>query len=300
MSGRLPDRVGPPAWRGVDCCGGGPDGMSTMLDSETFAYAIARPLDEVCDFLLEPSNYGKWAFVHDAAMRHLHGRDWAVETTVGPRIVRFAAPNAFGVFDLGLMRAEDGLVHPAGVWAIANGAGTELIYTNFRWPGMSDLEWESAKSWITADYLALQSLLEEQGVVGSMMAAEVVSFPIARPLEKVYDFLLEPENFSRWAFVGDTAMRDLGNGEWSVETSVGPRILHFATRNDYFVLTHSSRPPGELAHTIPMRLLRNGDGAQLVYVFLQYEGLADAEWRSMIEWVTTDLGALKSYLEHEG
>ena len=270
--------------------------MGTMLDSETFVYAIARPLDEVCDFLLEPVNYGKWAFVHDAAMRPLGRRDWAVETTVGPRVVRFPERNDFGVLDLGLMREAGAAPHPAGLWAVANGAGTELIYTNFRWPGASALEWASAKEWITADYMALQSLLEGRGRAGPMQPAEVVSLSIDRPLEEVYEFLLVPENFARWAFVGDAEMRNLGGNDWSAETSVGRRILHFASRNAYFVLTHTARPPGEAPHTIPMRLMRNGEGTQLTYVFLQYEG-QEAEWRSRIEWVTADLGALKSYLE---
>ena len=86
--------------------------MSTMLDSESFAYAVARPLDEVYEFLLEPANYGKWAFVHDASMQHISARDFAVETTVGPRIVRFPARNDFGVLDPGLMKREGDAVHP--------------------------------------------------------------------------------------------------------------------------------------------------------------------------------------------
>lgn len=268
-----------------------------MLDSESFAYAVARPLDEVYEFLLEPANYGKWAFAHDAPMQRVSDRDFAVETTVGPRIVRFPVRNAFGILDLGLMKGEGGTVHPAGLWVFANGAGTELIYTNFRWPGMSALEWESAKSWITADYMALQSLLESRGRLAPMMPARAVSLSIARPVREVYEFLLQPENFARWAFVGDTRMHHLGGSEWSVETSVGPRILDFATRNDYFDLTHTARPPGDAPHAIPMRLIANGDGTQLIYVFMQYPGLGDAEWQSAMEWVTADLGVLKSYLE---
>jgi hypothetical protein len=76
----------------------------------------------VYEFLRDPANYGKWAFAHDAAMRHLGGRDWAVETTVGPRIVRFLARNQFGVLDFGLLRAEGDSAHPSGLWVIANGA----------------------------------------------------------------------------------------------------------------------------------------------------------------------------------
>jgi hypothetical protein len=94
-------------------------------------------------------------------------------------------------------------------------------------------------------------------------------------------------------------MQHLADNEWSVETSVGPRILDFAGRNDFFVLTHTARGPGEAPHTIPMRLIANGDGTEFVYVFMQYPGLGDAEWQSMIEWVTADLGALKTYLENE-
>jgi hypothetical protein len=268
-----------------------------MLDSETFVYPIARPLDEVRAFLLEPANYGKWAFVHDAQMRYLGGRDWAVETTVGPRIVRFPERSDFGVLDLGLMQAEGDAPHPAGLWAIANGPGTVLIYTNFRWPGMSALEWASAKAWITADYLALQSLLEARGQLGPVPPAEVVDFTIEQPIDTVYDFLLVPENFARWAFVGDTEMRDLGNNAWAAETSVGPRILNFATRNAHFDLTHTAQPPEGAPHTVPMRLMRNGAGTHVTYVFLRYAGQSEPEWRSAIEWVSTDLRTLKSYLE---
>jgi hypothetical protein len=271
-----------------------------MFDTETFSYAIARPFAEVYGFLLEPKNYGKWASSHELPMRHLGGRDWAAETTVGSRIVRFPPRNEYGILDYGLMTAVDGPVHPAGLWAIGNGGGTELVYTNFRWPGMSELAWASSKSWITADYLALQSLLESRGKVEPMAPARVVTFSIARPLREVYEFLLRPQNFASWAFVGDTQMSNLGDGDWAVETSVGPRILRFAERNRNFVLTHSARvAPGDTPSVIPMRLMANGDGTELIYVFLPRPSLSEAEWGSMIEWVTADLGALKSYLENE-
>jgi uncharacterized protein YndB with AHSA1/START domain len=271
-----------------------------MLDTETFGYAIARPFAEVYEFLLDPKNYSKWASSLELPMRHLGGRDWAAETTVGSRIVRFPERNDFGVLDYGLMVAAGDPVHPAGLWAIASGAGTQLVYTNFRWPGMTDAAWASAKSWITADYLGLQSLLENRGKLTPTTPARLATFSIHKPLRDVYEFLLRPENFARWAFVGDTKMTSLGDGDWAVETSVGPRILRFADRNRDFVLTHSARNlPTDTPSIIPMRLMANGDGTELIYVFMPRPALSEAEWVSMIEWVTADLGALTSYLENE-
>lgn len=269
-----------------------------MYESETFGFAIARPLREVYEFLLEPTNFSRWAFVGDQKMRHLGGREWSVETSVGPRILGFAARNRFGILDHTARTAEGALPHPTGMWVVENGAGTELVYTNFRRPGMGEVEWASLKTWLVTDLLALQSLLEARGTTAPLMAAKVVSHSIARPLHEVYAYLAEPTNFGSWAFAGDAAMRPLGAGEWAVETSVGPRIIRFAGRNDFGVLTYFSRlDAGSPPHPVPMRVLPNGAGTELIYVFYQRPGSSDADFRSVVEWVTADLLALKSLLE---
>lgn len=180
----------------------------------------------------------------------------------------------------------------------ANGAGTELIYTNYRRPGMSDTEWTSLKSWMVADLLALQSVLEARGPVGPMMPAKVVGYSIERPVGEVYTYLAEPTNFAEWVFVGDARMTPLPEGEWSVETSVGPRVIRFAGRNDHGILTYYSRlGPGRPALPVPMRVMANGQGTTLIYVFYQRPNSSEAEWSSIVEWITSDLEALKSMLE---
>ena len=269
-----------------------------MLDSETFGFAIARPLAETYEFLLEPTNFAKWAFVGDTAMRHLGERDWTVETSVGPRIIRFAERNGFGVLDHAALRHAGDVPHPTGMWLVANGAGSELIYTNYRRPGMGDTEWTSLKTWVVSDLLALQSLLEARGRVEPVLPARVVSYRIDRPVREVYEFLQAPQNFGKWAFAGDAAMVSLGGGEWAVETSVGPRIISFAGRNEFGVLTYTSRlASGRPPHPIPMRVAANGEGTQLSYVFFRRPEFSSDEWTSLIEWVMADLEALKSLLE---
>jgi hypothetical protein len=131
-----------------------------MLNSRTFGIPIARPPDEVFEFLIEPTNFAKWAFVGDTQMRHLGGRDWEVETSVGTRILRFAEWNALGILDHFSLLTPDDTPHPIAMRVIANEGGTELSYTCFQRSGMTDEQWASMIEWITADLLALKSLLE--------------------------------------------------------------------------------------------------------------------------------------------
>lgn len=131
-----------------------------MLNSRTFGIPIARPADEVFEFLLEPTNFAKWAFVGNVDMRHIERHDWRVETSVGPRILRFAERNPFGILDHYSLLTPDDTPHPIAMRVIANGDGTELAYTCFQRPGMTDEQWASMIEWIMTDLLALKSMLE--------------------------------------------------------------------------------------------------------------------------------------------
>ena len=131
-----------------------------MRNSKTFSISINRPVDEVYEFLLDPTNLLKWVFIGHGRMRHLKDRDWEVETTVGRRVLRFAERMPLGVLDHYALLSENAEPHPIPMRVVANGEGTELIYTSFQRPGMSELEWKSVIEWVTVDLLALKSLLE--------------------------------------------------------------------------------------------------------------------------------------------
>lgn len=269
-----------------------------MYESETVGFSIARPTHEVYEFLLEPTNFALWGFAGEADMRHLSGRDWETETSVGRRIIRFASRNRFGILDVSTYREKGGEPLPVGAWAVANGAGTELVLTCFRHPLMEEAEWASFRSWLHSDFLALQSLLEARGAVAPVYRSKAIGISVARPLGEVYGFLAEPANFSSWAFVEDARMEPLGDGEWGVETSVGRRIMKFAPPNGHGILTYQSRLSlGEPPHLHPMRVLGNREGTEIVYLFLQRPGSTDAAFASVIDWVTADLLVLKSILE---
>src|ERR1700742_3597777 len=130
-----------------------------MFNSETFGFTIGRPLSEVYEFLLEPANLACWAVDGSAAMRHLGGQFRAAETSVGPRIIRFAERNDFGILDHHIFRHAGDTPHPVGARVVANGAGAELIFTMFQRTEMSDSEWGLLKDAVTADLRAMQAML---------------------------------------------------------------------------------------------------------------------------------------------
>lgn len=269
-----------------------------MYETDTLGFAIARPAGEVYEFLLDPANFPIWGFSGEANMRHLSGRDWETETSVGRRIIRFASRNPHGILDVSTFREAGGEALPLGIWVVPNGAGTELVLTCFRHPLVTDAEWSSFRHWLGADFLALQSVLEARGKAEPVFDAKAISVGIARPMQQVYDYLSEPANFASWAFVDDARMVSLGQGEWGVETTVGRRIIKFAPRNDFGILTYQARLSLEDApHLVPMRVLANGEGTELVYVFLRRPGSSKEAFASLIDWVTADVLVLKSILE---
>lgn len=164
---------------------------------------------------------------------------------------------------------------------------------------MTDSEWSSLKTWVTTDLLALQSLLETRGKIAPLFEAKAISLSIDRPVREAYDFLAEPTNFAKWAFVDDPRMTPIEDGQWAAETSVGSRVLRFATpRNRLGIVSYESRLNLETElHPVPMRVLANGEGTELVFVFFRRPQNSAEEWASIIEWVTADLLVLKTLLE---
>ena len=131
-----------------------------MRNSKTFSISINRPVDEVYEFLLDPTNFLKWVFIGHGRMRHLKDRDWEVETTVGRRVLRFAERMPLGVLDHYALLSENAEPHPIPMRVVANGEGTELIYTSFQRDGQSDEQWSSMLEWVTTDLMTLKTLLE--------------------------------------------------------------------------------------------------------------------------------------------
>lgn len=131
-----------------------------MRRAHTITIAIEYPYSATYRFLADPRNYGEWAAVDRDTYRPLENGDWVAQTSFGGlRHFRFTPRNTFGVLDHAVfVPGEPLLWTPMRV--VANGEGTDLIFTFYQRPGMSEAEFASAIEWVTTDFLTLKTLLE--------------------------------------------------------------------------------------------------------------------------------------------
>ncbi len=111
------------------------------------------------DFAATLENLPKWATgLGGAAIRNVKG-EWIADAPFGRVIMRFAEKNAFGVLDHDVIMESGEKIHnPMRV--VAHGSGSEVTFTLFRRPEMSDEKFSEDAAWVEKDLKILKSLLE--------------------------------------------------------------------------------------------------------------------------------------------
>lgn len=132
-----------------------------------------------------------------------------------------------------------------------------------------------------------------------MFESRTISVRIARPWRDVYDFASAPENIPLWA-PGLGKSLEKVQGEWVAEGPDGPVKVRFAARNGFGVLDHYVVPRPGVEIYIPMRVIANGTGSEVVFTLFRLSGMTDEMFARDAAWVERDLKALKQLLEKEG
>lgn len=123
-----------------------------------------------------------------------------------------------------------------------------------------------------------------------------LSVRIDRPVPEVYAFASEPRNLPRWAPGLGSAISE-EDGGWFVETPEGRVRIRFVPRNDLGVLDHEVvTPSGETVH-LPVRVIADGDGSEVVFTLRRTPGMTDEELERDTALVTADLALLKQLVE---
>lgn len=117
------------------------------------------PHDVYC-FAANPRNLPLWAegLSQSTITRTQDG--WFADSPMGRVKVNFAKDNDLGVMDHDVT-LPSGEVNHNPFRVVANGAGSEVIFTLYRLPGMSDLGFEEDAQMIRSDLVRLKALLEE-------------------------------------------------------------------------------------------------------------------------------------------
>jgi hypothetical protein len=85
--------------------------------------------------------------------------------------------------------------------------------------------------------------------------------------------------------------------QWIVETPDGPVRLRFATWNQWGVLDHLVTLPSGGQVVVPMRVVQNGAGSEVLFTLFQRPGTSDAQFYEDAVLVQRDLETLKRVLE---
>jgi hypothetical protein len=127
------------------------------------------------------------------------------------------------------------------------------------------------------------------------LESRTLSVRLERSFAEVYDFLKRPENFPRWASGLASGLRQDGDS-WIAETPQGPARVRFSPENPWGVLDHCVRLGDAPEILIPMRLVPNGDGAELLFTLFRREGMTEAQFDADADWVQRDMERLKRLL----
>jgi len=121
--------------------------------------SINRPADQVYEFVSNPENLPQWAAGLSGSIKNING-DWITESPMGRVSIKFVERNKFGILDHDVTLPSGEKVHnPMRV--LPNNDGSELIFTLYQRPDISDrLFAEDAKA-VARDLEKLKSLLEK-------------------------------------------------------------------------------------------------------------------------------------------
>jgi hypothetical protein len=133
--------------------------MSTA-ESNTITVTIRRRVSDVYDFVARPASFARWASGLGEPLGN-EGAVWRFAGENGPVKVRFTEPNAYGVLDH-YVELPDGSEIYVPMRVIANGSGTDVQFTLFRVPGMTDEKFAADAEWVMRDLNRLKELLEAE------------------------------------------------------------------------------------------------------------------------------------------
>ncbi|SDI96982.1 hypothetical protein SAMN04487926_12888 [Paraburkholderia steynii] len=129
--------------------------------------------------------------------------------------------------------------------------------------------------------------------------SKTISVAIARDSREVYAFMEHPLSFAQWASGLGKPLRGEGT-RWTFESADGKSVdVRFTPRNPYGVLDHyvSTGQGNEIY--IPMRVVANREGSEVLCTLFRTAGMSDAQFAADAKWVERDLAELKRFLEQQ-
>lgn len=133
--------------------------MST-LQVQNISVSINCPSSQVYDFAVQPHNLPHWASGLSGGTIQLYDGVWIAESPMGRIKIKFAPRNEFGVLDH-TVTLPSGVEIYNPMRVIDNNNGSEVIFTLFRQPEMTDENFEDDAEWVKKDLEKLKTIMEK-------------------------------------------------------------------------------------------------------------------------------------------
>jgi len=127
-----------------------------------------------------------------------------------------------------------------------------------------------------------------------MLPARTYSISIPRDWRALYEQIWRPEYFALWASgLSDSELRPDGD-DWLTDGPEGPIRIHFTPHNEHGVMDHIVDAGTNAAIHVPLRVVQNGEGAEVMLTLYRQAGMSDEKFAADAKWIHRDLQALKA------
>jgi hypothetical protein len=131
----------------------------------------------------------------------------------------------------------------------------------------------------------------------TILPARIVHIGIDRNWMDVYAFASKPENMPLWASGLASGLTQDG-ADWMADGGpIGKVRVRFAPANDLGVIDHTVTLENGLVVENALRVVPNGDGAEVMFTLLRQPAMDDAAFEADTRHVEKDLKTLKALLE---
>ena len=129
------------------------------MKSAILNITINRDSKDVYNFVSDLQNLPKWAKTFFLYIKK-EGDKWQAITLLGEVKITMTPQNAFGILDHFIYPKPDVEIY-VPMRVVANGKGSEVIFTLFREPDMSDSQFVQDQKWVREDLETLKKVMEE-------------------------------------------------------------------------------------------------------------------------------------------
>jgi hypothetical protein len=131
-----------------------------------------------------------------------------------------------------------------------------------------------------------------------MLEALTLSIAIAKPWRDLYDAIWRPEFFPKWASGLSKSSLQREGERWRAEGPDGTVWIRFTDHNPFGVMDHTVDVGSGLQVYIPMRVVENGEGAEVTFTLFRQPGMSDEKFQADQDWVKRDLEALQALMSY--